>query len=148
MFEAGDKVVRLPEYCGGRFVEGKVYTVSDIDSDGDPLFNEFPGQFFISCKFKLAEPQFKRGDKVLVRDHDHCNWVERTYLATIEGAKYPHYCVASDDKDAFCNEETFCATEWKQLKPIPETKVVTHEEALEMLKEKFGSDVTIEIKEK
>lgn len=43
--------------------------------------------------FLQPQPQFKRGEKVMVRDYDSQSWMNRVYLTTVPELAYPHICV-------------------------------------------------------
>ncbi len=147
-FKVGDKVrvVQEQSYCN--FTIGKEYEVYNVRGDkGYPitLLDDDDDMVIIKAETIELVQSFKRGDKVLVRDCDRANWNERIYLTTIEGARFPTVCIA--DSDEIDQDGGFETTGWTKVKPLPETKVVTHSEAIAVLKENYGSDVVIEIKE-
>lgn len=80
---------------------------------------------------------FKRGDKVLVRDSDSAIRLERIYLATIEWAKQPFHCVEGQDGKEFLDWRPFAVWYRKQIKPLPVETVVT----LKEIADKFGVNV-------
>lgn len=79
----------------------------------------------------------KRGDRILVSD-DNTNWKEFIFVACIDGAELPIFCVYSDDEYNFKNNQSFRVIGWKYWKPIPKKKIlkVTKEE----IAAKFGVD--------
>lgn len=91
--------------------------------------------------------RFKRSDKLLVRDRCDGNWVERIVLHIEEKAYFPYLCVASGEEDKFISGESFATTEFKYAKPLPQTKKVSMDEVRELLKEKYGDEVTIELED-
>ena len=82
--------------------------------------------------------QFKKGDKVLVRDHDDEVWEERIYLTTIENAEESHLVVCEMDEEEFKSGNSFGYIGYAQIKAIPEKTVVKLSDIKAELKEKYG----------
>ena len=61
---------------------------------------------------------FKRGDRVMVRDNNNDEWQERIYLCTEENVEYPYYAVYGLHKKQFAKRNGFPTTMWKQIKPL------------------------------
>ena len=61
---------------------------------------------------------FKRGDKVSVRQSDDEEWQERIYIGTIEGIPFPHFTVNFFDEVKFAKGRDFRTTDWREIKPI------------------------------
>ena len=65
--------------------------------------------------------EFKRGDYVLVKNFAEGKWNKRVYLTTIEGCRFPHYCV--DECDSIDQKGFFTPIAWQYIKPcLPEFK--------------------------
>ncbi len=60
----------------------------------------------------------KRGDKVLVRYSDDCDWEPRIFLTEIEGDIAPFYCVNVTSEQEFNSNEAFRSVGWQQMKPL------------------------------
>ena len=91
----------------------------------------------LTYKEALVE-QFKKGDKVLVRDHDDEVWEERIYLTTIENAEESHLVVCEMDEEEFKSGNSFGYIGYAQIKAIPEKTVVKLSDIKAELKEKYG----------
>jgi len=64
---------------------------------------------------------FKRGDKVSVRQSDDEEWYEAIYVGTIEGITFPYFTVRIYDKEQFAEGRDFRTIEWKQIKAVEPT---------------------------
>ena len=85
----------------------------------------------------FMKTEFKRGDKVLVRDSEESKWTERIYLTTIEGSCFPYITVAEMHAKYFEEGKEFGTSSWKYIKPISEILELT----LEQIAEKFNTSV-------
>jgi hypothetical protein len=65
----------------------------------------------------------KRGDRVLVWDDNEKNPIERIFLCEIEGVSKPYICVSTNTEKDFINGNTFVATFWTNIKPIPRKEI-------------------------
>ena len=89
-----------------------------IRDEGIVLFNHplFKNEFYINSKYNsetvnaltLFEPQFKQGDKVLVRYYEDSDWIEKVYVVEYNGDHY----VKSDYES--------CLISFKYIKPYEE----------------------------
>lgn len=87
----------------------------------------------------LAEETYTRGERVLVRDEDKGKWLERIYLATIEGSIAPYIVVSIGYANNFEEGRKFNHVRYKQIKKKPQKKVVNLDEVRELLREKYGN---------
>ena len=62
--------------------------------------------------------QFKKGDKVSVRQSDNDEWYEQIYIGTIEGIPFPHFTVNTFFEGKFAEGKDFITSNWKQIKPL------------------------------
>ena len=91
-----------------------------------------------SCIVKFTP---KRGDIVLVRDHEGQEWGERFYLTTIEGASNPFICVDMYKESDFQKGLEFNITSWISMSE----KIVIKEKVtltLEDIAKRFELDVS------
>jgi hypothetical protein len=81
----------------------------------------------------FLEPEFKRGDKVMVGGH------ERIFLAKIDGAKYPYIYVSSSSENDFLSGRPFRIATTGKVEPIPKKEVpeYTMKEAIEKMGYEF-----------
>ena len=61
---------------------------------------------------------FKRGDRVMVRDNNNDEWQERIYLVTIKGSFSPYLTVNIVYEEQFADGKHFLTSDWIQIKPI------------------------------
>ncbi|MGB0405599.1 MAG: hypothetical protein ACPGDB_05400, partial [Fusobacterium sp.] len=63
----------------------------------------------------------KEGDKVLVRDCDEDDWIERIYLYTLPSiCASPYVAVPNSHEERYIRGEKVDYVGWKQMKPIQE----------------------------
>jgi hypothetical protein len=122
-FKVGDKVRRIDDR--------EIYTVAGCN-ELMLMLNESIQQLNPN-KFELVEPQFKRGDKVLVRDSNNEDWDERIFLTEIKGGDCPYIVVNADDEVLFHSGYEFAYTEYVQIKPLPQVEEMTLEEVCKEL---------------
>ena len=149
MFKIGDRVrcidvdLAIKKDAGGyaEIFEGNIYTITQVDD----IFNKirletgcYNNDWFHASRFELVEPQFKRGDRVLVYDSCGTTYGEKIFIAYIEGAKRPFMCVDWSSEDKFNNGERFGIVDYAQAKPIPTNKTVTLELTDEQLEKIRG----------
>ena len=69
----------------------------------------------------IKECEFKRGEVILVRNHELQENEEAIFIAHIEWGKYPYICVINIHEEDFTQWNTFCFLTWKyaQKKPTP-----------------------------
>lgn len=84
----------------------------------------------------FLKPQFERGEKVMVRDDDHEQWMKRIYLTTVPELGYPHICVEGGGEVLYMKGECQSVTTWKHIRKIEEEKIV--ELTLKEVSEKLG----------
>lgn len=53
-FKVGDKILRITDRCSGYFTKGKIYTVLDLDSDGDPRTECDTGEKLVDYAHEFA----------------------------------------------------------------------------------------------
>ena len=142
MFKIGDRVGCIDNNgYWSELVEGEEYIVTERNSYGCIKVGGNIHNWFDASQFELVEPQFKRGDKVLVWDWDEKQAYERIFLAHIEGARRPYVCVMEGQEKAFYDGAEFEPINYKHAKPIPTKQTVTLEltdEQLEKIKEVIG----------
>jgi hypothetical protein len=80
----------------------------------------YPADLVIAQLEKQETFKPKRGNKVLVWDHEEENANECIFLTQIEGSKYPYVCVSLAHEEAFINGSLFSFDGWKNIKPLPE----------------------------
>ena len=125
MFKVGDRVRCIDgRYSHHILTEGEEYTVINVELEvtGTYITVDGIGRGFSASRFELVEPQFKRGDKVLVWDWDEKQAYERIFLAYIEGARSPYVCVMESQEKAFYDGADFEPINCKHAKPILPTK--------------------------
>ena len=71
----------------------------------------------------FLEPQFKRGDRVLV-SNDGNAWEERIYLYTIDNSKTPYIVVHHWDNKNYKEGDKFHLSSYSYIKALPEPKEV------------------------
>ena len=146
MFKIGDRV-RCIEATSTDYglIKGKEYIVYNTHNDIRLYVHIKVGEgvldWFLAERFELVEPQFKRGDRVLVWDFDEEDVDESIFIAHIDGAKRPFVCVDCSSEDQFNNGERFGIVAYKHAKPLPAKQTVTLEltdKQLEKIKEIIG----------
>ena len=65
------------------------------------------------------ECEFKRGERIMVRDYTEDEYDEVTFLAYIEWAENPYICVESCSHNAYNNWKLFAVSTWKYTKKKP-----------------------------
>jgi len=65
------------------------------------------------------ECEFKRGERIMVRNHELHENEERIFLAYIEWALAPYICVNNRDEEDFTKWNPFTSTIWKYAKQKP-----------------------------
>jgi hypothetical protein len=65
---------------------------------------------------------FKRGDRILVKDHITAEEFERIFVTYIKGAMYPYITVIEVDESDFFMGEKFRIKMWEYAEPITEKK--------------------------
>jgi hypothetical protein len=119
----------FPKDKGAYLIGGahKFYYKSPYNNWGFFIHNstELPTQ---SVK-DFLEPEFKRGDKVMVGGH------ERIFLAKIDGAKYPYMYVSTLSEDNFLSGKPFRIASARKVEPIFKKEVpeYTMEETIEKM---------------
>ncbi len=69
--------------------------------------------------------EFKRGDKILVRDFPDNDYIEKIFLTYIDGAFSPYICVAGVYEEGYENGEEFVTQHWKYAKKKEDTFELT-----------------------
>ncbi len=118
-FKKGDKVTFRGEKC---FI-----TVLDQDDNEMPyLLQKINGEEFDNesieywvgeSEIKLTAPEYKTGDKVLVRDFESNEWVERVFLYEYNGKYYCMNYVDGKEMKAILKNLPVI---WRQIKPLEE----------------------------
>lgn len=86
----------------------------------------------------FLQPQFKRGEMVLVRDSDSHEWKERIYLTTISELFYPYVCVEGGYEKQYREGNATSTTCWKYIKKIEKEEEKIVELTLKDISEKTG----------
>jgi hypothetical protein len=86
------------------------------------------GDYFHPSDVTPYEESPKRGDKILVWDHDSQLPMERLFVAYVEGASYPVMCVSGAEEASFSANQPFSITEWRQYRLIEPVLELTIEE--------------------
>jgi hypothetical protein len=113
----------------------------------DGMFKNYSYKQVLNRNAEIIElhNEFKRGQRVLVRDGDDSEWYESIFITKIYGSVYPYVVVASDYKDNFINGKEFVTSEYKQCKKLQSKKLTPQEFAdkikkdLEFLKSKVDN---------
>ena len=139
MFKKGDRVRCIDAKMNDNLIKGQEYIIEYTNSPYVNIKIEGVSDWCSVSRFELVEPQFKRGDRVLVWDCDEEDVDERIFLAYIEGAKRPFVCVDCSSEDQFNNNngERFRIVVYEHAKPLPAKQTVTLEltdEQLERIK--------------
>jgi hypothetical protein len=105
----------------------------------DGMFSNYGYQEVLEHNAEIIElpGEFKRGERVLVRDRDDSEWYESIFITKIDGAVYPYVVVSSNYEDEFINGKGFYTTQYTQCKKLPTQKEITMQE----IADKFGIDV-------
>lgn len=120
-FKIGQKYKKI----GGEMYVDEIGTCVDIN--GFTVKIEFPSNptsYSICCNPENWEPvQWipKRGEKVLVSSGRV--YLERIFLTTIEGSRYPYICVTKDAEQKYLDGQTFTFHQWINIKPIPKDEI-------------------------
>ena len=84
--------------------------------------------------------EFKRGDKVLVKDTGDREWNERIFIQKIEKATEPYIVVKSHSNASFNNGGEFDIQVWEEIKPLEKELPKSWEELSEFDGWKINED--------
>jgi len=104
--------------------DNRIVTIEDVINN----FYQIKGhhQYYTGDMIEgYAEPQFKRGDKVLAWDYFEEHADEVIFLAYIQGATHPYIVVCDWDNVSFLSGKKFYIEMCKHAKPILQKKTVT-----------------------
>lgn len=158
-FKVGDRVKRVSGGSDDFVKEGKIYTVIGIQASsrknrdlllfGNSNVRNKVEKYFSELFELVTEPEFVRGERVLVQYRGDCAWHERIYLATIKGARNPYIATIIGQEENFYSGKGICYSSYNNIKKLPKKKTVelTPEEVIKKLKEIYGDDIKIVIKE-
>jgi len=85
---------------------------------------------------RMKEEEFKRGEKVLVRDSDGSKWHESIFITKIDGGIYPYVVVDSNYRFDFVNGKKFDITRYTHCKKL-QSKEITMQD----IADKFGINI-------
>ena len=98
MFKIGDRVRCIDAtFSYDCLKSGDIYTIGEINGNVIELTigsNLGHNEWWDAKRFELVEPQFKRGDKVLLWNIKEDAAIEGIFLAYIKGSGYPYVCVS------------------------------------------------------
>jgi hypothetical protein len=139
----------LNEWSGGRLCDwygDQRYSVGGTHDTND-LWLKSKGYTLLTFEEALVE-EWKptTGERVLVRDNDNTPWQERIFLVEIPQSVEPFVCVAIGEEKDYEQGNLIDTSDWEQIKPLPQNKTVSMDEALDILKQHFGDEFTVEIR--
>jgi len=116
-FKVGDKVTYKGEKCFITHLDQDdnemPYLLEKIN--GEEFDNESIEYWVGEYEIELTTPEYKTGDKVLVRDYVISEWTERVFVCEYNGM---YWCIFGDEGRFGSCETNEPLNAWKQIKPL------------------------------